>query len=35
MNGVKIASGPKPWDKMTEKDKAEAIRKAKENAAKQ
>ena len=35
MNGIKIASGPKPWHEMTEEDKAEAIRKAKENADKQ
>ena len=34
MDKIKIVSGPKPWDKMTKEDKDEAIRKAKENAAK-
>jgi hypothetical protein len=34
MNGVLRASGPKPWGKMTKEERAEAIRKAKENAAK-
>lgn len=34
MNKVPIRSGPKPWNEMTEDDKAEAIRKAKENATK-
>ena len=34
MNEVPIKSGPKPWDEMTEEDKAAAIRKAKKNATK-
>lgn len=34
MSGILKASGPKPWDELTQEERAEVIRKAKEQIAK-